>query len=49
MVDKRREDKENIGDISQNSITRSMPQINNMEELYEALQRHGYVLPKLSC
>ena len=26
-----------------------MPLINNMEELYEALQRHGYVLPKFTC
>jgi hypothetical protein len=41
--------KENINDISQASIAKSMPQINNMEELYEALQRHGYIMPKFTC
>jgi hypothetical protein len=41
--------KENIYDISQASIAKSMPQINNMEELYEALQRHGYIMPKFTC
>ena len=43
--------KENIHDISQSSssLAKSAPAISNMEELYEALQRCGYVLPKLSC
>ena len=40
--------KENINDISQASIAKSMPQINNME-LYEALQCHGYIMPKFTC
>jgi hypothetical protein len=26
-----------------------VPQIHNMEELYEALQRYGYVMPKFTC
>ena len=50
MVDRSQQDnKENIGDVSQASLAKSVPLIHNMEELYEALQRHGYVMPKLTC
>ena len=50
MVERyQQENKENIVDVSQASLAKSVPLIHNMEELYEALQRCGYVLPKLSC
>ena len=43
--------KENIHDISQSSssLAKSATAISNMEELYEALQRYGYVMPKFTC
>ena len=50
MVERsQQENKENIVDASQASLAKSVPLIHNMEELYEALQRHGYVMPKFTC